>query len=319
MRAVQPPPVSTRTAWPDLPIAAWEDTEQTLHMWMQIVGKIRLERAPMINHWWQVPLYATARGFTTSPMPDGSRTFELIFDLIDHQLLIETSDGAVRAIPLVPRSVADFYRELMAKLDEMGLATRIWTRPVEVATAIPFEQDRTHASYDPEFAHRLWQVAARATQVLTEFRGRFLGKASPVHWFWGSFDLAVTRFSGRRAPEHPGGVPNLADWVVREAYSHEVSSCGFWPGATAAGTDAVFYAYSYPEPPGFADWPIRPSGAFYSKELREFVLPYAALRASERPDQALLDFVQSAYEAGAELANWDRAALERAGPVHAAT
>ncbi|HLQ22106.1 MAG TPA: DUF5996 family protein, partial [Gemmatimonadales bacterium] len=313
MPALNLSPDSAHAAWPDLPLAAWEDTAQTLHLWTQIVGKIRLARAPMANHWWQVPLYVTVRGLTTSPIPHGTRTFEIIFDFVDHRLRIETSEGAVRTIPLVPRTVADFYQELIATLGELGLATRIWTRPVEVLTAIPFEQDRLHASYDAEYAHRFWQVLLQATRVLTAFRGRFLGKASPVHFFWGSFDLAVTRFSGRRAPEHPGGVPNCADWVVREAYSHEVSSCGFWPGA--AGTDAVFYGYSYPEPPGFGQAPIRPAGAFYSNDLREFVLPYAAVRAAEQPDVAVLDFAQSAYEAGADLANWDRAALERVGPA----
>ena len=216
--------------WPDLPWAAWEETARTLHMWTQIVGKIRMARSPRINHWWNVPLYVTARGLTTSPVPDGMRSFEIIFDFVSHQLRIECSDGAIRLLPLGPRTVADFYRELMKTLDDMGLATPILAKPVEVAEAIPFAEDNLHKSYDPEYAQRFWLVLLQATRVLTDFRSRYLGKVSPVHFFWGSFDLAVTRFSGRLAPPHPGGVPNLADWVVREAYSHEVSSCGFWPG-----------------------------------------------------------------------------------------
>jgi Family of unknown function (DUF5996) len=296
-------------AWPDLPWAAWEETAQTLHMWTQIVGKIRMARSPRINHWWNVPLYVTARGLTTSPMADRTRSFEIIFDFISHQLRIECSDGAIRLLPLAPRTVAAFYRELMRTLDDMDLATPILAKPVEVAEAIPFAEDDLHKSYDPEYAHRFWLVLLQATRVLTDFRGRFLGKVSPVHFFWGSFDLAVTRFSGRLAPPHPGGVPNLADWVVREAYSHEVSSCGFWPGQ--AGTDALFYSYCYPEPPGFAEARVAPTGARYHQELHEFVLPYQTMRAADDPDQALLDFAQSTYEAGAELGKWDRAALER--------
>jgi Family of unknown function (DUF5996) len=296
-------------AWPNLPWAAWEETAQTLHMWTQIVGKIRMARSPRINHWWNVPLYVTARGLTTSPMADRTRSFEIIFDFISHQLRIECSDGAIRLLPLAPRTVAAFYRELMRTLDDMDLATPILAKPVEVAEAIPFAEDDLHKSYDPEYAHRFWLVLLQATRVLTDFRGRFLGKVSPVHFFWGSFDLAVTRFSGRLAPPHPGGVPNLADWVVREAYSHEVSSCGFWPGQ--AGTDALFYSYCYPEPPGFAEARVAPTGARYHQELHEFVLPYQTMRAAEDPDQALLDFAQSTYEAGAELGKWDRAALER--------
>jgi hypothetical protein len=296
-------------AWPNLPWAAWEETAQTLHMWTQIVGKIRMARSPRINHWWNVPLYVTARGLTTSPMADRTRSFEIIFDFISHQLRIECSDGAIRLLPLAPRTVAAFYRELMRTLDDMELATPILAKPVEVAEAIPFAEDDLHKSYDPEYAHRFWLVLLQATRVLTDFRGRFLGKVSPVHFFWGSFDLAVTRFSGRLAPPHPGGVPNLADWVVREAYSHEVSSCGFWPGQT--GTDALFYSYCYPEPPGFAEARVAPTGARYHQELHEFVLPYQTMRAAEDPDQALLDFAQSTYEAGAELGKWDRAALER--------
>jgi hypothetical protein len=295
--------------WPELRWASWEQTARTLHMWMQVVGKIRLARSPLVNHWWNVPLYVTARGLTTSPMYQGARTFEITFDFIDHLLRIETSQGDDRSIHLAPRTVADFYRELMKTLDDMRLTTTILAKPVEVAEAIPFEEDNLHKSYDPEYARRFWLVVLQGTRVLTEFRRRFLGKVSPVHFFWGSFDLAVTRFSGRPAPAHPGGVPNLSDWVVREAYSHEVSSCGFWPGGD--GADAVFYAYSYPEPPGFSEARVRPGAAVYNRELREFVLPYEAMRLTDNPDQALLDFAQSTYAAGADLGGWDRSALER--------
>ena len=293
--------------WPELRWASWEQTARTLHMWMQVVGKIRLASSPMINHWWNVPLYVTARGLTTSPMYHGVRIFEITFDFIDHLLRIETSEGDDRSVQLAPRTVADFYSELMATLNEMGLATAILARPVEVVEAIPFQDDLLHRSYDPASAQRFWRVLLQATRVLTDFRSRFLGKVSPIHFFWGSFDLAVTRFSGRPAPAHPGGVPNLSDWVVREAYSHEVSSCGFWPGGE--GADAVFYAYSYPEPPGFPEARVRPDAAEYNRELREFVLPYDAMRRSAQPDQALLDFARSTYDAASTLGNWDRAAL----------
>jgi hypothetical protein len=296
--------------WPALPYAEWRPTLDTLHMWTQIVGKIRLARSPYANHWWQVPLYVTARGLTTSPMPDGRRTFEMTFDFLDHRLRLEASDGAARSIPLAPRPVADFHREVMAALSALGLETRIWPRPVEVATAIPFPEDRVHASYDADAAARFFGALVQATRVLTEFRGRFVGKASPVHFFWGSFDLAVTRFSGRRAPPHPGGTPNLADWVAREAYSHEVSSCGFWPGGEML-PEPVFYAYAYPEPAGFAAAPLRPSAARYHPDLHEFVLPYEAVRQAARPDDDLMTFCQSTYEAAADLAAWDRAGLER--------
>ena len=304
------PDTQKRAPWPELPLAAWKDTLDTLHMWTQVVGKVRLARAPAVNHWWHVPLYVTARGLTTSPIPDGRRTFEIRFDFLDHELRIETSDGATRTLPLAPRSVAEFYRELMTALDELGLATRIWSRPVEVVEAIPFEQDHGHASYDPEYARRCWEILVQADRVLTIFRGRFLGKASPVHFFWGSFDLAVTRFSGRRAPEHPGGIPNLPDRIAREAYSHEVSSCGFWPGGGPV-PEPVFYAYSYPEPDGFAASRAEPEPARYSAELREFILPYEALRTADRPEEMLLSFLQTTYEAAADLGRWDRAALER--------
>jgi hypothetical protein len=298
------------TTWPSLPLAAWQDTYETLHMWTQIVGKIRLALVPQINHWWNSTLYVTPRGLTTSTMPYGTRTFEISFDFLDHHLQIETSDGITRRIALVPRSVADFYQDVMGTLHEIGIEVRIWTRPQEVQEPIPFEQDYNHAAYDPEYAQRLWRILVQADRVMTVFRSRFIGKSSPVHFFWGSFDLAVTRFSGRRAPEHPGGVPNMADWVTREAYSHEVSSCGFWPGGGAV-VEPVFYAYAYPAPEGFQDYPIQPKEAFYSSQMQEFILPYEAVRQADNPDEILLTFLQSTYEAAANLGNWDRAALER--------
>jgi hypothetical protein len=308
-----PEPLATREAvWPALPLEAWRDTCETLHMWTQIVGKVRLALAPMLNHWWQVPLYVTARGLSTSVIPLDARAIELEFDFHDHVLRIETSEGDVRRLALAPRTVADFYRELMATLRSIECVVAIWPVPVEVERAIPFDGDREHASYDAEYAHRFWRVLLQADRVLKSFRARFLGKVSPVHFFWGSFDLAVTRFSGRPAPPHPGGVPNLPTRVVREAYSHEVSSCGWWPG-TANGPvrEPAFYSYAYPEPPGFADAPARPRAASYSTDLREFVLPYDAVRTADRPDDTLLDFCQSTYEAAAQLGRWDRGALER--------
>jgi hypothetical protein len=264
----------------------------------------------MINHWWQVPLYVTCRGLTTLPIPYGTRHFQLDFDFIDHCLTIQTSNGEMESVLLRPRTVADFYTEVMGRLRGLGLETRIWTMPVEIENAIPFERDSEHNSYDPEYANRFWRILLQADRMFTLFRSQFLGKVSPVHFFWGSFDLAVTRFSGRPAPRHPGA-PNVADTVTREAYSHEVSSCGFWPGG--AGVDAVFYAYAYPQPQGFAEVAVRPAAASFSRDLGEFVLPYEALRRAEAPDAALLDFLQSTYEAAADLAGWDRAALERAG------
>ena len=299
------------TTWPSLPLAAWQDTYETLHMWTQIVGKIRLALAPPINHWWHSTLYVTPRGLTTATMPHGTRTLEISFDFLDHHLQIETSDGITRRIALVPRSVADFYQDVMGTLHEIGIEVRIWTMPQEVQEPIPFEQDYKHAAYDGEYAQRLWRILVQADRVMTAFRSRFIGKSSPVHFFWGSFDLAVTRFSGRRAPEHPGGVPNMADWVTREAYSHEVSSCGFWPGGGAV-VEPVFYAYAYPAPEGFQDYPIHPKEAFYSSQMKEFILPYEAVRQSDNPDEILLTFLQSTYEAAANLGNWNRAALERA-------
>jgi hypothetical protein len=296
--------------WPELPLAAWADTCATLQLWTQIVGKIRLARAPLINHWWQVPLYVTSRGLTTSPMPYGTRSFQIDFDFIDHRLIIQTSDGAIEGIALTPRSVADFYAEVMSKLRGLGLETKIWTMPVEIPDAVPFEHDREHAAYDTEYAERFWRSLLQADRICTLFRSQFIGKVSPVHFFWGSFDLAVTRFSGRTAPPLSSQSPNLGAWVVQEAYSHEVSSCGFWPGNGGFGK-AAFYSYAYPEPAGFADAPARPAAAYYDQVLGQFILPYDAVRLAASPDACLMDFLQSTYAAAADLAHWDRAALER--------
>ncbi|HEU4682899.1 MAG TPA: DUF5996 family protein [Nitrospira sp.] len=295
-------------AWPPLPLEGWEETYLTLHRWTQIVGKIRLAVCPHVNHWWHTTLYLTARGLTTGPMPYGERTFQIDFDFVTHHLDVVTDDHDPISIPLMPRSVADFYREMMATLARLRLPVSIWTTPVEVADRTPFEEDHRHASYDPEYAHRCWRILSQAHRVLTEFRGRFLGKASPVHFFWGSFDLAATRFSGRPAPQHPGA-PDLARYVAVEAYSHEVSSCGFWPGL-GLGVPA-FYSYAYSEPHEFRQHVVYPAQAYYHETLREFILPYDAVRTATLPDDALLAFAQTAYEAAATTANWDREALER--------
>lgn len=299
----------TDETWPRLPLQAWQDTYATLHMWTQIVGKTRLALAPRVNHWWNVTFYVTPRGLTTSAMPHGERTFSVDFDFLDHALLVRASDGRTGALPLEARSVADFYGKYMELLRSLGLETRIWPRPVEVERSVPFAEDQEHASYDPLYARRFWRVLTQADRVMQQFRGRFLGKSSPVHFFWGACDLAVTRFSGRPAPRHPGGVPNCADWVMWEAYSHEVSSCGFWPGGGPV-TEPAFYAYAYPEPPGFADFKIQPREAYYSQEMREFLLPYEAVRTAQDPDGMLLAFLQNTYGAAAELGGWDRRALE---------
>jgi hypothetical protein len=296
-------------AWPSLPLAAWSDTCATLHRWTQIVGKVRLAQSPWVNHSWQVTLYVTARGLTTSPVPHGRRTFQIDFDFIDHQLLVQASDGGTAVLPLQPQSVATFYRSLMHELSRLDLRVNIRKRPNEVPDPIPFDQDEAHRAYDREYVNRFWRVLVQADRVFKVFRGRFIGKCSPVHFFWGAPDLAVTRFSGRRAPEHPGGIPNLPDAVTREAYSHEVSSCGFWPGGGSVAA-AAFYSYAYPEPAGFAAAAVRPGAAFYSAEYREFLLPYDAVRESDSPDDTLLDFLQTTYEAAANLAQWDRSALE---------
>lgn len=301
---------STNSIWPSLSLAAWQDTYSTLHRWTQIVGKIRLALAPNLNHWWQSTLYVTPRGLTTSVIPYATRNFQISFDFLDHQLQIETSDGIIKRIALAPRSVADFYQDVMTTLSEIGIEVRIWTMPQEIAEPLRFDQDYQHTTYDPEYAQRFWRILVQVDRVMTVFRSRFIGKSSPVHFFWGSFDLAVTRFSGRRAPEHPGGVPNMADWVTREAYSHEVSSCGFWPGGGAV-VEPVFYAYAYPAPEGFQNYPVQPQEAFYSTDMQEFILPYEVVRQANDPDAALLTFLQSTYEAAANLGHWDRAALER--------
>jgi len=296
--------------WPALPLEAWRETYDTLHMWMQIVGKIRLALSPMVNHWWHTAFYLTSRGLTTSPMPYGERTIEIAFDFIDHNLSIDMSDGQWETIPLTSRPVADFYIELMATLQASGVDVKIWPKPVEVTDAVPFPQDQKHAKYDREYAHRAWQVLMQTDEVLKAFRGHFLGKCSPVHFFWGSFDLAVTRFSGRKAPEMPN-----ADPVTREAYSHEVISHGFWPGGVSAGgvalDEPVFYSYAAPEPAGFKDEIIRPKAAHYHPKLSEFVLSYDTVRQSNQPTAMLMEFFQSTYDAGANRGQWDRPALER--------
>lgn len=297
-------------AWPGLPLDEWKDTYATLHMWTQVAGKVRFALSPWVNHSWHVTLYVTSRGLTTSPIPYGERTFEIKFDFIDHMLVVETSGGDVKHIELRPRSVADFYGEVMSSLRSLGMDINIHTLPNEVADPVPFEKDVEHASYDPEYASRFWRILVQTDRVFKEFRAKFIGKCSPVHFFWGSFDMAVTRFSGRTAPPHPGGVPHLPDVVAREAYSHEVSSCGFWPGGGPIPYP-VYYSYAYPAPEGFKDARVRPSAAFYSADLGEFLLPYDEVRKAEKPDTVLLDFLQSTYEAAADLAKWDRPALER--------
>src|SRR3984957_5897464 len=301
----KPPP----TPWPELPTAGWRETCVTLHLFTQVIGKIRLARAPWLNHSWHVALYLTTHGLTTSPIPDGVRTFQIDFDFIDHTLRISTSDGATRRLALTEQSVARFYAAVMAALAELGIHIAIDDMPNELPDPIRFSEDDRHASYDPDAVQRFQQILVSADRVFKQFRTGFLGKASPVHFFWGSFDLAVTRFSGRRAPRHPGGVPHLADDVVCEAYSHEVSSAGFWPGSGAIDYPA-FYSYAYSEPPGFRAARVRPEAAFFSESLGEFVLPYDAVRLAAQPDQALLKFLQSTYEAAANAAKWDRAALE---------
>jgi hypothetical protein len=301
--------VSITNRWPELPLEGWEDTYHTLHMWTQIIGKIRLMLTPLQNHWWNSTLYVTPRGLTTSTMIYKDRYLQIDFDFISHVVLIVTSEDSTKTIALQSRSVADFYQETMSALASLGMPVNIWTTPVEVPDQTPFEKDQKHATYDPEYAHRFWRVLLEVNKVLSEFRSHFTGKASPVHFFWGAFDLAVTRFSGRTAPEHPG-VPYCARFVMVEAYSHEVSSCGFWPGGPPIN-EPIFYAYAYPEPQGFRDYPIQPREAFYHDEMGEFVLPYDAVRTSKSPDETLLSFLQSSYEAAATCANWDRRALER--------
>src|SRR5688572_1284491 len=291
--------------WPSLPLEEWKDTCATLHMWTQVVGKIRLAQTPLVNHYWNVPLYVSARGLTTTAMPYGDTFFEMEFDFIEHHLVINRSDGATRRVALEPKSVATFYDETMAALRELGMEVNIWKMPVEIPDPIPFDQDHQHASYDPEYVNRLWRILRASDRVMQDFRSRFIGKCSPVHFFWGSFDLAVTRFSGRTAPPRPD-----ADTITREAYSHEVISHGWWPGHGPLGKPA-FYSYTAPAPDGLSTAPIRPAAAFWSKELSEFLMYYDDVRNAANPEEALMEFLQSTYEAGADLAKWDRASLER--------
>lgn len=299
--------------WPSLPWEEWKDTAKTLHLWMQIVGKVRTVQSPWTNHSWHVPLYLTSRGMTTSPIPHGHRTFDLAFDFFSHELRITTSEGDLSSIELRPRSVANFHDELMGKLDELGYPVEIYPIPAELPDpVIPYPEDDTHASYDPQYAERFWRVILSADRVFKRFRAEFVGKASPVHFFWGSFDLAVTRFSGRPAPAHPGGVPNFPDWIAREAYSHEVSSAGFWPG-NDANPQPIFYCYAYPAPEGFAAAPVEPAEAYYDEGLYEFVLPYEQMRRLDDPEAALMRFLETTYAAAADAAMWDRDDIERRG------
>jgi uncharacterized protein DUF5996 len=293
--------------WPRLRVADWTETRDTLHMWAQIVGKVRMAHAPAVNHWWHVALYPTARGLGTSAVPYRNRTFDLEFDFVDHRLRLRTSDGPAREVVLEPKTVAVFYAEVMDALAGLGVETKIHAVPNEVATAVPFAEDETHHAYDGDAARLFWQQLLQAERVLARFRSQFVGKASPVHFFWGAMDLAHTRFSGRIAPPHPGGAPNCPDSVMLEGYSHELASFGFWPGG---GEEGAFYAYAYPEPPGYADRPVLPGAAHYDRALGEFLLPYEAVAGSPDPDRTLGDFLRSTYEAAADLGGWDRAALE---------
>jgi hypothetical protein len=294
-------------SWPALPQAAWSDTCATLQLSMQVVGKIRLALMPAINHSWNVPLYPTVRGLTTGPMPHGTGMLQIDFDFVEHALLLQTSEGSRKTLPLKPMSVAAFYRQVMTALDELQTPVRIWPMPVEITDPIPLDADHTHHAFDPEYAQRFWRVLLQVTRVFTLFRARFVGKVSPIHLFWGALDLACTRFSGRLAPEHPS-MPGLPDRVTRDAYSHEVSSCGFWPGAP--GIEPFFYSYAYPQPPGYAETPIRPAEGRFDTSFGEFILPYEVVRTAADPDSVLLEFLQSTYEAAANCAHWDRAALE---------
>ncbi|HWM23917.1 MAG TPA: DUF5996 family protein [Chthoniobacterales bacterium] len=331
---------SETEAWPPLPFQEWKETCATLHMWTQIVGKVRLALTPWTNHSWHVTLYLTARGLTTSPIPFGARVFQIDFDFVDHLLRIQTGGTCFRTSPdsggsdaanesrtcgstslratekvllLAPKSVSQFYGEVMTSLRELDLPVEINTTPNEVDPAIPFEKNEENSAYDPEYANRFWRVLLQSDRVFKEFRAGFCGKCSPVHFFWGSFDLAVTRFSGRRAPPHPGGVPHLPDAVAREAYSHEVSSLGFWPG-NATMPEPIFYSYAYPQPEAFPEAKVEPAAAAYNSQLKEFVLPYEAVRLAPSPDQALLAFARSTYDAASTLGNWDRAALVEIKP-----
>jgi hypothetical protein len=304
--------VSNAAAWPEIPVAAWESTRDTLQLWTQIVGKVRLAHSPLANHWWNVTLYVTARGLTTSLMwTDDGRGFQIDFDFVAHRLEITVTDGQRRVLALEPRSVADFHAEVVARLAELGIAARVWRMPVEIEGAIPFDEDHEHASYDREYVERFWRVLVTSTHVFNEFGTTFVGKASPVHFFWGAIDLAYTRFSGRTAPRHPGGAPNCAPYVMEEAYSQEVSSCGYWPGG---GAEGAYYAYTYPEQAGYRDARVTPAAARYDEQLGEFLLPYEAVRTSADPRATLLGFLQSTYDAAADRGGWDRAELERTPP-----
>ncbi len=308
MSSPKPSPIFTRNHefLPALlPLDSWKDTQTTLHMWMQIVGKVRLKLCPLVNHWWNVPFYVTARGLTTSAMPYGNTDLEVRFDFIDHNLIIETSDGSTGVLALQPQSVADFYQGFMGALAWLGVNVKVWTKPCELPDPIPFEKDTVHSSYDAEAVNRFWRILTWVDDVLKEFRARFIGKVSPVHFFWGSFDHAVTRFSGRRAPERPG-----ADSITREAYSHEVSSAGFWPGGGDIQGPA-FYSYASPEPAGFAEQRVRPDAAFYHPQMKEFLLMYDDVRNADSPKAVLMEFLQSTYEAAAVCGKWDRKSLER--------
>lgn len=297
--------------WPTLSLEAWRDTYATLHMWTQIVGKIRLVQSPWVNHSWHATLYVTSRGLTTGTVPYGNRIFQIDFDFIDHELTVRSNDGLSGRVVLQPQSVATFYASLMVEMEKIGLQVRIHRMPNEVPDPLPFDEDETHRAYDREYVNRFWRILVQADRIFKAFRATFIGKCSPVHFFWGAADLAVTRFSGRRAPKHPGGIPNLPDWVTREAYSEEVSSCGFWAGGGPIPY-AAFYSYAYPEPPNFAAAVVQPGGAFYSNDLHEFILPYDIVRESESPDDTLLQFLQTTYAAAASLSKWDRGSLERA-------
>jgi len=301
---------SANPRWPDLPFAAWRDTCDTLLLWTQIVGKVRIACTPLINHWWNSTFAVTSRGLMAAAMAHRGRTFDVVFDFAEHELRIEASDGRAEELALEPMAVADFYAAFMERLRSLDIDVQIWTMPSEIENAIPFEQDRTHTQYDKEYVWRFWQALVQANRVLNGFRMRFIGKASPVHFFWGSFDLVVTRFSGRTAPPPKSVTPNVAPWVMAEAYSHEVSSCGFWPGNGGYGR-AAFYVYAYPEPAGYGDMPLRAPAGFYDKDLGQFILPYDAVRQASDPDALLLGFLQETYEAAAELGKWDRKALER--------
>ena len=298
-----------KNSWPSLPLSEWKDTYETLHRWTQIVGKVRLALEPFVNHWWNSTLYLTSRGLTTSSMSYEDIQLQIDFDFIDHVLIIQTSEGITKKIPLEPRPVANMFQEIMSILGDIDIFIPIWTTPVEVADRTPFEEDYKHTSYDREYISRIWRILSQSNRIFTEFRSRFIGKVSPVHFFWGAFDLAVTRFSGRTAPLHPGA-PGLAKFVAVEAYSHEVSSCGFWPGGGDID-NPIYYSYAYPEPQGFKESAIKPKEAYYEAKLGEFVLPYEVVRKAESPDQILLEFLESTYTAAATTANWNRKTLER--------